>query len=67
MKSTTGAIVDGPNQLWVADITYIAIATGLREGKEKGMIFVCSGLVRELSNRPPSLAAYLYRRISKAV
>ena len=21
-------IVDGPNQLWVADITYIAIATG---------------------------------------
>ena len=23
-----GRIVDGPNQLWVADITYIAIATG---------------------------------------
>jgi putative transposase len=23
-------IVDGPNQLWVADITYIAIATGVR-------------------------------------
>ena len=23
-------IVDGPNQLWVADITYVAIADGLR-------------------------------------
>ena len=23
-------IIDGPNQLWVADITYIAIATGFR-------------------------------------
>jgi putative transposase len=23
-----GRVVDGPNQLWVADITYIAIATG---------------------------------------
>jgi putative transposase len=22
------AVLDGPNQLWVADITYIAIATG---------------------------------------
>jgi len=25
---TRGAVVDGPNQIWVADITYIAIATG---------------------------------------
>jgi putative transposase len=25
---TRDRIVDGPNQLWVADITYIAIATG---------------------------------------
>jgi putative transposase len=25
---TRDKIVDGPNQLWVADITYIAIATG---------------------------------------
>ena len=26
--SPATGIVDGPNQLWVADITYIAIATG---------------------------------------
>ena len=28
-------IVDGPNQLWVADITYIAIATGLASGRKR--------------------------------
>jgi transposase InsO family protein len=25
---TLDTVVDGPNQIWVADITYIAIATG---------------------------------------
>jgi putative transposase len=25
---TAGAIPDGPNQLWVADLTYVAIAVG---------------------------------------
>jgi hypothetical protein len=38
-------MVDGPNQLWVADITYIAIATG----------FVVSGVFPARSSPPPDL------------
>jgi hypothetical protein len=48
--------VDGANQLWVADITYIAIATGLRlsGGDPRCLVAPCRGLCYQPLDRRPA-------------